>query len=126
MDEALFERICLITAENDRLTDALASMKRQRDRLMGALEGDAAYSNKENNHWQYLAKQHEGFFGAAKLEAKEAKEAVFKLRTAIKDALLVCGEKTTSFAVTMTKALKETDSYEPSDEAHYYETWDED
>jgi uncharacterized protein YukE len=125
MDEALFERFCLITAENDRLTDALASMKRQRDRLMGALEGDAAYSNKENNHWQYLAKQHEGFFGAAKVEAKEAKEAVSKLRSAINGMLSSKAGDAVSALQAMKDAFLETASLDPNGDYELDSHWDE-
>jgi hypothetical protein len=126
MDEALFERFCLITAENDRLTDALASMKRQRDRLMGALEGDATYSDKEKNHWQYLAKHHEEFFGASKVKAKEAKEAVSKLRSAINGMLSSKSVDAVSSLQAMKDAFLETASLDPNS---YYELdsrWDED
>jgi hypothetical protein len=126
MDEALFERFCLITAENDRLTDALASMKRQRDRLMGALEGDIAYSNKENDHWQYLAKQHEGFFGAAKVEAKEAKEAVSKLRAAINGMLSSKAGDAVSALQAMKDAFLETASLDPNCDYELDSHWDED
>lgn len=49
MDVVFFEKFAHLVAENDRLQDALASMKRQRDRLLGALEADPAYQNKEND-----------------------------------------------------------------------------
>lgn len=112
MDEVLFDKFVELTAENDRLRDALASMKRQRDRLMGALEVEATYSNQED-HWQFIAKQHEGFFGAAKVEAEEAKKAVSRLRAAIRGVLCSGSGDAISVLQDMKDAFLETASLDP-------------
>ena len=125
MDEVLFGKFVELTAENDHLKDALASMKRQRDRLMGALEVEATYSNQED-HWQFLAKQHERFFGAAKVEAEEAKKAVSKLRSAISGMLSSKSVDAVSALQAMKDAFLETASLDPNGDYELDSHWDED
>lgn len=125
MDEVLFGKFVELTAENDRLRDALASMKRQRDRLMGALEVEATHSNQED-HWQFIAKQHERFFGAAKVEAEEAKKAVSKLRSAINGMLSSKSVDAVSALQAMKDAFLETASLDSNGDYELDSLWDED
>ena len=133
MDVVLFEKFANLVAENDRLQDALASMKRQRDRLLGALEADPAYQNKENDHWQFLARQHAGASNDAQVSAKQANEAVIKLRSAIKDALSIIQLRpainhalslkpgaSSSAALILEEVLKETISFADEEEFENY------
>jgi hypothetical protein len=120
MDAVLFEKFTHLVAENDRLQDALASMKRQRDRLLGALEADPAYQNKENDHWQFLARQHAGASNDAQASARQANEAVIKLRSAIKDALSLKQGVFSSASLILEEVLKETISFADEDEFENY------